>query len=162
MHKAFVLLFFAALLASCDSKRIYDEYRSLPNGWHKDSVVSFTFQNPDSSKVYDLFINIRNNNEYPFSNLYLITEMNFPNGKTIADTLEYEMAYPNGDWMGEGFADVKESKLWYRENVRFNEVGGYTLNIRHAMRKNGKVNGVEVLEGITDVGFRIQASLKNE
>jgi gliding motility-associated lipoprotein GldH len=159
MHKVFICLFLVSvLLVSCDSKRVFDEYQSLPDGWHRDSLVSFDFNNPDTTKVYDLFINIRNNNEYPFSNLYLITEMNFPNGKTIADTLEYEMAYPNGDWMGEGFTDVKESKLWYRENVRFGETGEYTLNIRHAMRKNGEVDGVQVLEGITDVGFRIEAS----
>ena len=161
MYKAFSMLFFVALLASCDSERTFDEYRSLPDGWHKDSLVSFTFQNPDTLRAYDLFINIRNNNEYPFSNLYLITEMNFPNGKTIADTLEYEMAYPNGDWLGEGFTDVKESKLWYKENVRFNEVGAYTLYIRHAMRKNGAVDGMETLKGINDVGFRIEDGKKN-
>ena len=82
--------------------------------------------------------------------------MNFPNGKTITDTLEYQMAKPNGELMGEGFTDVKENKLWYKEGVRFDEIGDYSIIIQHAMRNNGEVNGVDNLKGITDVGFRIE------
>ena len=153
-----ILLLVAILTTSCDSKRVFDEYKSLPNHWDKDSVVSFTIQEMDTSRVYDLFINIRNNNAYAYSNLYLIAEMNFPNGKIITDTLEYEMTYPTGEWMGQGFTDVKESKLWYKENIRFPEMGTYRINIQQAMRKNGEAEGIENLEGITEVGFRIEKS----
>ncbi len=34
------------------------------------------------------------------------------------------------------------------------------FDIQHAMRENGKVQGVENLEGITDVGLRIENILK--
>jgi gliding motility-associated lipoprotein GldH len=84
--------------------------------------------------------------------------MNFPNGKVISDTLEYEMAYPNGDWMGVGFGEIKESKLWYKSGVKFPEEGVYQFKIRQGMRKSGNVDGVQTLEGITDVGFRIEKS----
>ncbi|MDX1542827.1 MAG: gliding motility lipoprotein GldH, partial [Christiangramia sp.] len=102
------------LLSSCDRKRVYDEYKPVI-GWHKDSLVSFELGTMDSSKVYDLFINIRNNNDYQYSNLFLITEIKFPQGKVISDTLEYEMTKPDGEWLGTGFGDVKENKLWYKE-----------------------------------------------
>lgn len=82
--------------------------------------------------------------------------MNFPNGKVIVDTLEYKMAYPNGKWMGNGFSDIKENKLWYKENVQFSEIGTYQINIRHAMRQNGEVEGIDDLQGITEVGFSIE------
>src|SRR5690606_24943597 len=108
--------------------------------------------------LYNLFINIRNTNDYKFSNLFLIAEMNFPNGKTITDTLEYQMAKPDGTLMGHGFTDIKENKLWYKEAVRFDEIGEYTIRIQHAMRNNGDVNGVDNLEGITDFGFRIETT----
>ncbi|HET8838216.1 MAG TPA: gliding motility lipoprotein GldH [Flavobacteriaceae bacterium] len=160
MYKHFfgLLLIFGILLVSCDSKQVFDEYKSLPNGWNQDSIVHFEVKQVDTSKVYDLFINIRNNNDYAYSNLFLITEMHFPQGKIITDTLEYEMAYPNGEWMGQGFSDMKENKLWYKENVRFPEIGTYKITIRQAMRENGKVNGIDNLEGITEVGFRIEKS----
>ena len=82
--------------------------------------------------------------------------MVFPHGKTIKDTLEYRMADPNGKLLGTGITGVKENKLWYKEQVVFKEAGEYTVNIQHAMRENGKVNGVIELDGITDVGFRIE------
>lgn len=88
--------------------------------------------------------------------MFLIVEMEFPHGRTVKDTLEYRMAKPNGALLGTGFTDVKENKLWYKENVVFNEGGAYTVNIQHAMREHGKVNGVVDLEGVTDIGFRIE------
>lgn len=142
---------------SCDRKRVFDDYKPL-NGWHKDSLVSFDLGEIDSTRTYDLFINVRNNNDYNFSNLFIITEIKFPQGKVISDTLEYEMARPNGEWLGTGFGDVKESKLWYKENVKFDEPGNYRVTIQQAMRKNGEVEGIEELEGITHVGFRIENS----
>ena len=54
------------------------------------------------------------------------------------------------------FSSLKENKLWFKENFTFNETGEYTINIQHAMREYGKVNGIMELEGITDVGFRIE------
>ena len=88
--------------------------------------------------------------------MFLIVEMVFPHGKTLKDTLEYKMADPNGALLGTGASGIKENKLWYKEEVVFSEAGEYTVNIQHAMRENGKVNGVIALEGITDIGFRIE------
>ncbi|MBN2868908.1 MAG: gliding motility lipoprotein GldH [Flavobacteriaceae bacterium] len=150
-----VLLLFV-LVMSCDSKAVYDEYKSVSTAWNKEDVVSFKINPPDSIKPYNLFVNLRNTNAYKFSNLYLIVEMKFPHGKEITDTLQYAMTKPNGEWLGEGLSSVKENKLWYKEGVVFKEKGEYKVNIQHAMRQNGNVNGVVNLEGITDVGFRIE------
>lgn len=157
-------LFLASVLLivvvfSCDSKLIFDEYQSLPNAWSKDSEVKFKFTAPDTINNYNLFVNLRNNSDYQFSNLYIITGLEYPNGKTIIDTLEYKMAAPNGELLGEGFTDVKENKLWYkgyRAPFKFTEAGIYIFRVQQAMRKYGDVKGVEDLEGITEVGFRIE------
>lgn len=154
-----VILLFVVLLSSCDSKQVYDEYRSVPNSWNKDAVMSFKINPPDSINPYNLFVNVRNTNTYKFSNLFLIVEMVYPHGKTTTDTLEYQMAKPNGELLGDGLTDIKENKLWYKGYETpfiFEERGEYNINIQHAMRNNGAVNGVDNLEGITDVGFRIE------
>ncbi|MFC0603357.1 gliding motility lipoprotein GldH [Winogradskyella pulchriflava] len=162
--KCFLLAIVCVLLvASCDSKAVYDVYKSVPNAWHKDSITSFNFKAPDTIKNYNLYVNLRNNNEYKFSNLFLIVELNYPNGKAVKDTLEYKMAAPNGELLGTGFSDVKENKLWfrgYKKPFKFNEEGEYKVSIQHAMRNNGEVRGVENLEGITDVGFRVEQAQK--
>ncbi len=158
-----VAVIFCFLITSCDSKAMFDIYKSVPNQWHKDSVASFNFKAPDTTKNYDLFVQLRNTNDYKFSNLFLIVELNYPNGKAVKDTLEYKMAAPNGELLGKGFSDLKENKLWFRgfkKPFHFEEQGDYTINIQHAMRNNGEVNGVENLEGITDIGFRVEQAQK--
>lgn len=152
-------LFF--LLIGCDQNRVYDHYESLPNTWHKDSIISFKVEDLDTLQAYNIFINLRNTNDFAFSNLYLITQLYFPRGKVVQDTLEYEMAYPNGEWMGVGIGEAKASKLWYKKNIRFEEEGPYTIDIRQVMRRNGEKEALESLDGITEVGLRIEKQPAN-
>jgi len=149
-----ILLLAAILLFSCDKKRVFDEYKSVGSAWHKDSIISFDLPVLDSTKKYNAFVNIRDNNNYPFNNLFLIVALETPSGFTKVDTLEYQMATPDGTLLGNGFSDIKESKLFYKEDVKF--TGKYKVHIKQAVRQSGKIPGVEALQGITDVGFRIE------
>lgn len=147
------------LLVSCDKKRVFDEYKAINGSWKKDSIVSFSFDQKDTVSKYNLFINVRNNNSYPYNNMFLIVQLQQPGTKlTKVDTLEYQMANPDGSLLGDGFTDIKESKLWYKENVKFPKAGKYTVSIQQAVRKSGEVPGVEELDGVTDVGFRIEST----
>lgn len=149
-----ILILAAILLFSCDKKRVFDQYKSVGSAWHKDSIVTFDLPVLDSTKKYNLFVNLRDNNNYPFNNLFLIVAIETPNGFTKVDTLEYQMANPDGTLLGNGFTDIKESKLFYKEGIKFR--GKYKVHIKQAVRESGKIPGVQTLEGITDVGFRIE------
>ncbi len=154
IKNSILFLLVTFLFFSCDKKRVFDEYKSVGNSWHKDSIISFDLPELDSTKRYNLFVNLRANNDYPFNNLFLIVSLEMPNGFTKVDTLEYQMATPDGAILGDGFTDLKESKLFYKEKVRFR--GKYKVNIKQALRESGKIQGTKILEGITDVGFRIE------
>lgn len=155
LRNSIFFLLVISLLISCDKKRVFDEYKSVGHGWHKDSIVSFELPKLDQKKSYNLFLNIRDNNDYPFNNLFLIVSLEQPNKKTVIDTLEYQMANPDGSLLGSGFTDVKESKLVYKERMKF-VPGKYSVHIQQAVRQTGKVSGVNILDGITEVGFRIE------
>lgn len=146
----------ALLFVSCDKKRIFDEYKEIDGSWHKKQKVTFAFEQKDTVQDYNMFVNIRNNDDYPYNNLFLIVSMLQPDGVTKVDTLEYQMANPDGSLMGEGFSDVKESKLWYKENAKFPKAGKYVVTVQQAVRETGKVSGVEQLQGVSEVGFRIE------
>jgi gliding motility-associated lipoprotein GldH len=153
---------FVALWFSCNQNVVFDKYQSIEDAWNKDKAIEFNFTAPDSTQSYNLFINLRNNNDYKFSNLFLIAELYYPNGKTLVDTLEYQMAKPSGEFLGTGAFKLKENKLWYKgfnEPFVFSELGDYQLKISQAMRQNGIVDGVKLLEGVTDVGFRIEPNI---
>jgi gliding motility-associated lipoprotein GldH len=69
------------------------------------------------------------------------------------------MANPDGTLLGQGITDVKESKLFFKENFKFQKVGSYKIKIQQAVRKTGKIVGDQKLDGITAVGLRIEKSL---
>ena len=151
----FLCLFFC--LVSCNSKLEFSKYQNVQGGnWAIDRPVNFEFSNLDSVQSYNMFINVRNDNDFQFSNLFLITELEYPDGNTQKDTLEYVMAEPTGEWLGKGIGSVKENKLWYKESVVFPDSGVYKVKVSHAMRKNGDVEGISILEGITDIGLEIE------
>ena len=152
-----IILLAAFTMISCDSNRVYDEYIALPdNSWNNNNTITFRFPVKDSINRKNLFINLRNNNEYNYSNLFLITQINFPDGQIVVDTLEYDMADVTGKFLGEGFSSIKENKLFYKENIIFPNTGEYTFKVKQAMRKNGEINAIENLKGISHVGFRIE------
>ncbi|QAA82161.1 gliding motility lipoprotein GldH [Aequorivita sp. H23M31] len=160
MLRFLALFLLVGCVVSCDSNTVFSETKAMDGFWGETEVVDFNLPQLDSLKNYNIFVNIRNTNEYKYNNIFLIVSINFPYGKTVTDTLEYRMANPDGSWMGQGIGDVKENKLWYKEGVRFFEDGNYNVTIEQAMRNNGSVEGVRKLEGITDVGLSIEENTK--
>ena len=151
------LLLSVILLSSCSDSLVYSEYKATSNGaWGKDDIKEFEISEMDSIASHDVFILIRNDNTFPYSNLFVIAEFNTPDDRVIRDTLEFEMAEPDGKWLGKGFGSVFENKLWYKENIVFSNPGVYKIELAHAMRQNGKVDGIDNLIGITDVGIEVE------
>ena len=156
LKNSLFLFFLLIVVTSCDKIRLFDEYKKVGKVWHKDSIMTFSLEQKDTIAKHNLYVNIRNNKSYPFNNLFLIVEMEQPNKKTIVDTLEYQMAQPDGTLMGKGLTDTKDNKLFYKENFVFPKSGNYKIYIQQAVRKSGKIEGVEALDGVTDVGLRIE------
>lgn len=156
MLKLIAPILVMVLFFSCDSNTVVAESKSLSEIWNKNETIEFSISQLDSLKKYNMFVSIRNTNDYRFSNIFLIVSMEFPHGKIITDTLEYKMANPDGSWLGTGIGNIKENKLWYKENVSFLEKGDYKIRINHAIRNNGNVEGVTNLEGIIDVGYSVE------
>ena len=157
LKSSFLFILITGLLISCDKKRVFDEYKSVGNAWNKKTIVSFDLPKLDTLKKYNLYVNLRANDEYKFNNLFIIVSLEQPNGLIKVDTLEYQMADVDGTLLGDGFSDLKESKLFYKENVHFNTSENNKVHIKQVVRQMGKVVGVEDLEGITEVGFRIES-----
>jgi gliding motility-associated lipoprotein GldH len=148
----FGLIGLALLLQSCDDKLVFEENRAIPESmWAADEPMLFEFDITDTVRLHDFFINLRNGEEYPYSNLFLFVEMEFPNGKKAVDTLDCPLADASGRWYGSGLGRLFDQRVLYRSRVRFPLVGHYRVDIYQAMRE-------KELKGIHDIGFRVAAS----
>ena len=151
-----MLLLALVFFISCTNDEVFTKYTSIENAeWKANQKISFSFSVEDTIMAKNLFIKIRNTEEYPFSNLFVIASLQFPNGTKVVDTLQYEMANEYGEFLGKGFT-VKENKLFYKEAKVFPQVGDYKFSVYQAMRKQGEVDPIPVLKGIQDVGFSIE------
>ena len=137
-------------LLSCDSKRFFEENKSIEKGvWNRTVRIPFTMNIVDSLARYNLFLNIRNDGVYPFSNLYLFIHTSLPDGTTATDTVECQLADPDGKWRGSGLGNLKFNRFLFQKGMRFPRKGNYTISLEQAMR-------VKELKGIRDVGIRIE------
>ncbi|MBA5629174.1 gliding motility lipoprotein GldH [Moheibacter lacus] len=136
------------LVVQCDSPHFYQEQVATQNNWNKDAAVTFNFEVKDSIGKYDFYLLSRNNNEYPYSNLYLFTKLTTPKGETFTDTLQYYLAFQDGEWVGKGNS-LKELYLLYRENVSLKDTGNYQLSVWHGMREEN-LSGIEDISLIVD------------
>jgi len=161
MNNRIVILLLLVVFISCNSNKTFDKYDSIDgNEWLSENKIEFVVSNIDTISNKNVFINIRNNKDYEFSTLFLIAKIEFPKGTKIVDTLEYEMTDALGKWLGSGYTDIKENKLFYKENVLFSEKGDYKFSIQHATRSMDDIHGEKPLKGITNVGLSIENSIE--
>lgn len=134
-----------ALFVQCDSPHFYQNQVATGNNWGKNAPAKFEFEIKDTVGKYDFYFLTRNSNEYPYSNLYLFTEFTNPKGEVFTDTLQYYLAFQDGEWVGKGNS-LKELYLMYRENLSIKDTGTYKLSVWHGMRD-------ENLQGIEDISL---------
>jgi gliding motility-associated lipoprotein GldH len=138
-------------ILACSNGGVFNKYKTIPKGvWHRDSLVVFQIPVTDTVQRQNLYLNVRNDINYKYSNLWLFVEIIQPGDTTaVKDTFEFTLADPTGKWLGQGFGGVKTNEMLFKRNVYFPVSGIYEIQIQHGMR--GKL-----LEGITEIGFRVE------
>lgn len=146
-------LFSFILFLSCNSSSEGEVMmNSVNNKWNKKSEQKFNLEVSDPQNPKNIIFVVRNNNEYPYSNIRFI--VNFTDLQTKqkqVDTLNYILAKPNGEWLGTGFGDTKETFFQYKLNYRFPAKGKYEIGLSQAMRNDN-------LPGIEDIGIKIETA----
>jgi gliding motility-associated lipoprotein GldH len=139
---------------ACSFKSLYENTVDIPKGiWNKSNTVQFDVPVNDTVNAYAIIISIRNNNNYPYSNIYLFADTYSPKGDVVRDTIEFELCDSRGKWFGKGIGGLWQNQVYYRKNIRFPNSGTYRLYFTQAMRDDN-------LEGIMDIGIKIERNSK--
>lgn len=142
-------LLFLLLVTGCHFSDIYNDMEKMENDkWHMAHPAVFRFNTADSMVPLDFYLQLRNNNQYPYNNLYLFLTTEFPDGRHYTDTIECLLAQPDGNWYGKRIGSIYENSFLIKKNVVLPRAGLYTFTLKQAMRH-------EELEGISAVGLRI-------
>ena len=155
--KSLVGLIVLFICMSCNSDNSYTDYKTIAK--EGLSTIPIIFNLPEEaidSGIKNVFIRLRNDNSYPYANVFLIASLQAGEEQVTQDTLEYAMAASDGSLLGTGFSEVKESKLWWKEGVVFPKERPIFIKVSQAVRNNGAAEGVSNLKGILSVGISIE------
>ena len=147
-----VFIILSVFISCGDFPVASDSYEVNNTGWYSEDTKSFEWTVEDTSTRYDIFIDVRHNQDYTFSNLYLFLDLTFPNGKNRRDTLGCTLADARGNWFGSGLGDIIDHNISFKENFEFPIEGRYNLRVTQGMRQ-------DPLLGVTDIGFRLETTL---
>lgn len=138
--KTLLLILLSNLIGACSSGTVYTEYHSFSQqGWHADSVIDYTFSIDDTTATYDIIVNVRHQENYPYQNMWLFVEN---------DTIEFYLADNYGNWLGNGKNGLIEMPVLCEHNYTFPHSGSYTWSLQHGMR-------ADWLKGINAVGLQV-------
>lgn len=138
------LLFFC----SCSEKDFFSEYHSIPDAaWHLSDTIEFKVPVSELQYRYDIFFELRNNNQYKYRNIWLFIDFQTPSGNVRSDTLNAELADIYGKWYGKGI-NLYNYTFPYGFDVQYKDTGTYIYRVRQGMRDT-------TLNGISDIGMRI-------
>lgn len=148
-----ILLF---LMLGCKGKdqqggALLNEFVHLPSsGWQYDDVRKFTLSVSDTAKEYDIYLKVRNDKRYSYSNLWVYVKITSPLGDVHTVREEIILADDLGYWLGKAEGrSLHELDHLYQKAFRFPYLGIYSLELQHAMRDS-------ILLNVTDIGVSVE------
>ena len=143
-------LYGCCLLAACGPNIIYEKETPIPDAaWTYADSLTFDFAIVDTAGIYNLFLDVTHGPDYAYQNLYtrLVTE--FPDGRTLDQTLSLELADKTGRWNGNCGGTTCTARIALQEGAYFDLAGEYTLTVHQYMRKAS-------LPGVQAVGLAVE------
>lgn len=144
----FVLLPF--FLFSCGKNYLYNNQQKIANqAWADSDSLNFKFNISDTTKIYNLLLDVQHAPEYAFQNMYVEIYTAFPAGERLREMVSLELADRSGMWYSDCGSSSCALEIPIQENAFFNQAGAYEITIKQFMRKNP-------LEHVQNIGLKIE------
>ncbi len=151
MNKIIILIGLVLTLIACNNGAVYDKYEPIPDyQWEYSNLLTFEVNLDDKSSAYDLFINLRHADFYPYNNLWIILHIKSPDSESFTqERIQISLAAQDGTWFGDCMGDICDVQIPIKKNISFPEKGVYTFKLEQNMRQ-------DPLIGIMETGIKIK------
>lgn len=137
-------------ITACNSNSVYDRYLPLPDReWHWKNNAAFEVQIEDTTRLYNVYVNLRADRDYEYSNLFVLLHTKSPAGDSTTRRLEFDLFEPDGRPTGKTSGTIYEHRRLALKDITFHQVGTYVFSIEQNMRTN-------TLKGLLDVGLSVE------
>ncbi len=148
-----IFLMSVLLLGSCNLQSItYEKKIRYPKQvWTYADSITYNFNIVDTTSLYNFELVILHNDWYSFQNLYTKLTTTFPDGKSLSQVVNFDLAEPNGKWEGDRIGSIYKCRTTIQENAFFSLPGKYVLTL-------GQNTRTDTLYGIKGFDFRLVKS----
>jgi gliding motility-associated lipoprotein GldH len=141
-----LLLFFALFLLSCNGDVAFQEREAIANNvWTYDAPLSFTFEIKDTSRTYDVILDIEHTREFGYQNLYTGLHTIMVSGDTIFQQLSIDLADDLGQWLGTCKGAECSQQVLIRKSTSFPAIGSYQMIVEQLSR-DAQLEGIKSVE----------------
>ena len=148
--KSFLKIVIFGLLISCsDENIIFNDYIDIENTQlsFKDTIL-FQTSISDTINLHNIFLQLRTSTDYKWSNMFIFSEIYFPNNKIRTDTFEVFLMDKKGNWNGDKSGIVVNFNHLLYKSIKFPLKGNYKFKVIQAMRDT-------ILKDVISVGLKI-------
>jgi gliding motility-associated lipoprotein GldH len=146
--------FVFCLFVGCIPSNVYEKNIAIPStAWDEKFVPEYDFNITDTTANYDIFLTLRHTDAYPYSNIWLQVNSQFPGAnKDSVIKIEIPLAEANGKWLGRGMNEIWEHRMPLSASekpLHFSRSGHCKIKLHQIMRINP-------LPQIMSVGIRLE------
>jgi gliding motility-associated lipoprotein GldH len=146
----FLLIAALALFQGCETNTVYEKNIRLQGAeWNYMEKPEFSVDIDDTAATYAVYVNIRFEAEYNYSNLFFMVNGMSPDGKQQQQRIECELFDKDGLPLGKGLGDLFFIRYKIPRFTKFRTPGTYHFMFEQNMR-------IDHLKGIHDIGLRIE------
>jgi gliding motility-associated lipoprotein GldH len=152
---ATLVLTLAFFLVACSDGKVYQEYTDFKTRyWLVTDTAKFEFLIQDTTSKYNVYCNIRNSTQYPFSRIFVNFSLTDTLGNNLHKALLNDFLFDpkSGEPLGDtGLGDLYDHRLSVLKNYKFRGAGPYVVRLEQNMRTDS-------LEGILSIGIGVERS----
>ncbi len=155
MQMRFILFGFIALgVASCEQHILFEERKEIPGAvWLYRDSLDFKFTVPDTSELYNMYVDFEHADTFPNQNVYLKLYTRFPDGKRLSRARSFDLFKAQGESAGQCSGHKCTVHSLLQDNAYFNRPGEYVITLEQFMRSDS-------LKGVKSVGLIVERTGK--
>lgn len=140
----------SCLLYGCTTIDLYEKTVTIPqHAWKSNFRPSFEFNIKDTTSQYRIFLILRHNEKYSFSNIYINLYVKGPGqDSTLQIQKDLTLATNEKGWLASGMDDIYEHRIELSEKQSL-KAGTYTFTLEQIMRE-------DPLQNVLNAGIRLE------
>lgn len=151
-----VLILLTLLLSACDSSRVFEDNVDFENrSWVVENKVAFTFEITQPSSHYNLYYNIRNSIDFPYSRIFVKYTLSDSSASPLKKGLVFNYLFEPKTGEPEGssaLGDIYDHRFPLLSDYAFETRGKYTITLE-------QFNRADTLQGVVSAGVRVEHTM---